>query len=181
MKRPLRPEEVRLWAAVASTVRLAHGRSVPEPPAEPEPPAPSVKPGKPGRPEPVVFTVKSPRKAAGPPPPPLPPDKIEPNRYRRIARNGEAMELRLDLHGFTQDRARAALHSFIERAQLEGARSVLVITGKGVQGDGILRRYVPEWLAEAPSRARVAGVSAADRRHGGDGALYVALKRLGKS
>ena len=176
MKRPLRPEEVRLWAAVASTVRPAHGRSVPEPPPEPESPPAAVKPGKPA---PAPAAAKPPRKGAPPPPPP--PDRIEPNRYRRIARDGEVMEMRLDLHGFTQDRARAALHGFIERAQASGARSVLVITGKGVQGDGILRRYVPEWLAEAPSRGRIAGVSTAERRHGGEGALYVALKRVGRS
>jgi DNA-nicking Smr family endonuclease len=175
VKRPLRPEEVKLWALVASTVRPGHGRVVPEPPPEPEIPAPPIKMGKAVRGAPPA----PPAKRAAPKPIP-PPASIEPNRYRRIARDGEAMEQRLDLHGFTQDRARAALHGFIERAQANGARSVLVITGKGVQGDGILRRYVPEWLAEAPSRARVAGVSSADRRHGGDGALYVALKRIGR-
>jgi DNA-nicking Smr family endonuclease len=52
-----------------------------------------------------------------------------------------------------------------------------VITGKGVGGDGVLRRRVPEWLAAPPIRPHVAGVSEAHRRHGGDGALYVALKR----
>jgi DNA-nicking Smr family endonuclease len=54
---------------------------------------------------------------------------------------------------------------------------VLVITGKGVQGDGILRRRTPEWLAEPAVRGVVAGVSEAHRRHGGAGALYVAIKR----
>ncbi|HTK36004.1 MAG TPA: Smr/MutS family protein [Caulobacteraceae bacterium] len=176
MKRPLRPEEVRLWAQVASTVRPAHGRAVPVPPPEPEPVAAPLKAPKATRPPPP-----GPMARRAPPKPPAAPDRIEPNRYRRIARDGEAMEQRLDLHGFTQDRARTALHGFIERAQANGARSVLIITGKGVQGDGILRRQVPEWLAEAPSRSRVAGVSFADRRHGGEGALYVALKRLGKS
>ena len=52
-----------------------------------------------------------------------------------------------------------------------------MITGKGTQGDGVLRRFTPEWLAAAPLRAVVAGVSQAHRRHGGEGALYVALKR----
>jgi DNA-nicking Smr family endonuclease len=108
---------------------------------------------------------------------PAPPDRIEPGRYRRIARDREPVELRLDLHGLDQDRARAMLHGFIERAQTEGARAVLIITGKGTRGDGVLRRRAPEWLAEPPSRARVAGISPAERRHGGDGALYVALKR----
>jgi DNA-nicking Smr family endonuclease len=76
-----------------------------------------------------------------------------------------------------QDRARVALHDFLARAHAAGVRAVLVITGKGYQGDGVLRRRVPDWLSEAPSRAVVAGISRADRRHGGEGALYVALKR----
>jgi DNA-nicking Smr family endonuclease len=76
-----------------------------------------------------------------------------------------------------QDRARLALQTFLFRAQAQGLRAVLVITGKGATGEGVLRRRVPEWLAEPPLRALVAGLSPADRRHGGEGALYVALKR----
>jgi len=69
------------------------------------------------------------------------------------------------------------LEGFLRRAWDEGYRAVLVITGKGVQGDGVLRRRTPEWLA-APQLAHiVAGISEAHRRHGGEGALYVALKR----
>lgn len=56
-------------------------------------------------------------------------------------------------------------------------RAVLVITGKGVGGDGVLRRRVPDWLAAPSLRDLIAGVSEAHRRHGGEGALYVALKR----
>jgi DNA-nicking Smr family endonuclease len=54
---------------------------------------------------------------------------------------------------------------------------VLVITGKGIRGDGVLRRLTPEWLAAPHLRAVVAGISEAHRRHGGEGALYIALKR----
>ncbi|MFI4936493.1 MAG: Smr/MutS family protein [Caulobacterales bacterium] len=69
-------------------------------------------------------------------------------------------------------------HLFVVlRAVDEGWRSVLVITGKGALGDGVLRRHAPDWLAEPPLREHVAGISEAHRRHGGDGALYVALKR----
>lgn len=116
--------------------------------------------------------AKSKRKAPAPPP-----GAIEPNRKRRIERAREDIGARLDLHGMDQDRARAALHAFLLRAYADGLRAVLVITGKGALGDGILRRRTPEWLAEAPVRAIVAGVSEAARTHGGAGALYVALKR----
>ncbi len=83
----------------------------------------------------------------------------------------------LDLHGLDQDRARVALITFVARSVREGRRSILVITGKGALGDGILRRRAPEWLAEPPLGEVVAGLSEAHRRHGGAGALYVALKR----
>ena len=82
-----------------------------------------------------------------------------------------------DLHGLDQDRAKAALEGFLARVWDEGARAVLVITGKGVQGDGVLRRRAPEWLAAPHLAHLVAGISDAHRRHGGEGALYVALKR----
>jgi len=102
---------------------------------------------------------------------------IEPNRERRITIGRETIGARLDLHGMSQDRARAALQGFILRAQQEGQRAVLVITGRGRLDAGVLRRRLPDWLAEAPLRAVVAGVSRAHRRHGGEGAFYVALKR----
>ena len=69
------------------------------------------------------------------------------------------------------------LENFLRRAQADGERAVLVITGKGVMGDGILRRRTPEWLSEPRLRDVVAGFSPAARHHGGDGALYVAIKR----
>jgi len=102
---------------------------------------------------------------------------VEANLRHRLARGREALAARIDLHGLTHDAARAALTRFIERSVADGWRAVLVITGKGVGGDGMLRRHVPEWLAAAPLRTHVAGVSEAHRRHGGEGALYVALKR----
>jgi DNA-nicking Smr family endonuclease len=118
-----------------------------------------------------------PRRAQPVAKPKPPPAALEPNLHHRLARGREALAARIDLHGLTQDAARAALTRFVDRAAADGWRAVLVITGKGVGGDGVLRRRVPDWLAEAPIRAHVAGVSEAHRRHGGEGALYVALKR----
>jgi DNA-nicking Smr family endonuclease len=176
MSRRPRSDEARLWARVAATVRPLPGRVVEvaaEAPAEPPParaaaraPAPFVPAAHQSRPRPAVK-------------PPLIQQlgDIEPGRKRRLTRERDSLELVLDLHGLDQDRARAVLHRFLLRAQDDGARAVLVITGKGVQGDGVLRRRAPEWLAEPTVRSVVAGVSEAHRRHGGAGALYVALKR----
>jgi len=170
MKRSLKPEESRLWRVVASTVRPFDGRVLPP---EPEPPPRPLVHAKPtAAPEAHRPPAPPPRKAAGAL------HAIEPNRARRIVIGREPIGARLDLHGLDQDRARSALERFILEAQLQGCRAVLVITGQGRTGDGVLRRRAPEWLADPRLRSAVAGVSAADRRHGGDGALYVALKRL---
>ena len=188
MKRPLRPEEARLWALVAATVRPAHGRGgqpapmeemhptppAPEPPTAGEPPASKPPPRFSGRPKPKG---PAPRAHAPVTPEPSPPNRIEPNRQRRLVRERDPLDRRLDLHGLDQDAARVVLFGFLHRAQADGVRAVLVITGKGMQGDGVLRRRTPEWLAEPALRGLVAGVSPADRRHGGEGALYVAIKR----
>jgi len=107
----------------------------------------------------------------------LPPAAIDAALHRRLTRGRDAIAARIDLHGMTQDVARAVLVAFVRRAVDNGWRAILVITGKGVSGDGVLRRRVPDWLAESPVRDHVAGVSEAHRRHGGEGALYVALKR----
>jgi DNA-nicking Smr family endonuclease len=169
VKRPLKPDELRVWAKVASTVHPLPGRAPPKvEPAASEAPSPALPP----------------KKAAPVPPPPPPgkrskppPSDIEPRRKHRLAKERDEIGARIDLHGMTQDRARPALDRFLARAWDEGLRAVLVITGKGVSGDGVLRRRVPEWLAEPALRDKIAGISQAHQRHGGDGALYVALKR----
>jgi DNA-nicking Smr family endonuclease len=169
VKRPLKPEEVKVWGLVASTVRALPGRSVPKtktaassPPHDPDAPAARVPPAKAAKPKTKPRAVL---------------DDIEPNRRHRIARERDPVTARLDLHGLDQVRAQQILESFVLRAWADGSRAILVITGKGVQGDGILRRRAPEWLAAAHLTHVVAGVSHAARHHGGDGALYVALKR----
>lgn len=168
MSRKLKPDEAHLWGHVTATVRPMPGRL-----------APTIKPP-PVEAAPAHLPL--PVKAAAQKVRPLrPPEAIEPGRHKRIVRGHEPLEARIDLHGMTHDRARAALEGYILRVWAEGCREVLVITGKGTQGDGILRRFTPEWLAAQPLREIVAGVSQAHRRHGGEGALYVALKRRSKT
>ncbi len=100
--------------------------------------------------------------------------------YEALRRGRLEPEARIDLHGLTSERAHAALQSFILSSHAEGRRLVLVITGKGRsnEGPGALRRGAPHWLALPPLAARVLEIAPAHRRHGGDGALYVYLRRL---
>jgi DNA-nicking Smr family endonuclease len=163
-----------LWAEVKATVTPLRGRSAPRetqaPPAELPPLWPKAR----------AVSVPSasapqPRRLLTPYGPQL--HAIEPRRLRRIGRGADEIGGRIDLHGHTQAGAHAALVERMLRLHAGGARAVLVITGKGPAGDGILRRRVPQWLAEPPLRAVVAGISPAGRSHGGAGALYVALRR----
>jgi DNA-nicking Smr family endonuclease len=186
VKRDLDVEDLRLWAVVSSTVRPLRptqkpslplvGRQEREARREGEFRAPTdgkaTKPApRPKHPHPVAARAALPtREREGP-------ADVDPNLHRRLAIGREALAARIDLHGLTQDAARAALTGFVRRSVDDGWRAVLVITGKGVSGDGVLRRRVPEWLAAPPVREHIAGVSEAHRRHGGEGALYVALKR----
>lgn len=167
-RRPLRPDELKVWVAVAKTVEPGPGRVVPDLPEEPPSPAAPPTP-KAIQPQPAKPRPRRPAQSA--------PEAIEPKRRRRLVRERDEIDARLDLHGFDQDRARLVLHAFVRRAWENGSRAVLVITGKGDYGDGILRRRTPEWLAEPDIRPMVAGLSPAHRRHGGEGALYVALKK----
>ncbi|MFM8820262.1 MAG: Smr/MutS family protein [Phenylobacterium sp.] len=171
MRRPLRSDEQRLWALVTATVHPLPGRASPASPAAEDRP---------------VATEPAPR-APGPPPPRAErgrpaisapaPKTLEPLRRRRISRERDPLGAHIDLHGLSQDAARNALEAFVLGCWRDGLRSVLVITGKGLRGDGVLRRLTPEWLAAPHLQDVVAGVSEAHRRHGGEGALYIALKR----
>ncbi len=87
------------------------------------------------------------------------------------------MAASLDLHGLSRAAAHQRLIAFVQSRWAAGARAILVITGKGSRGDGVLRREVPEWLAQPQLRDMVAGLSEAHPRRGGGGALYVALRR----
>jgi DNA-nicking Smr family endonuclease len=101
----------------------------------------------------------------------------------RLRRGQLAIEARLDLHGMTQAEAHRALAGFVARSHAAGKRVLLVVTGKGTRPgadgspSGVLRRTVPRWLAEPALRPLVLTTAAALGRDGGDGALYLLLRR----
>lgn len=97
---------------------------------------------------------------------------------QRVARGHDPIDGRLDLHGLTQAEAHDALLGFLHTAQTRGAKLVMVITGKGRGGEGgVLKRQVPLWLALPAFRAMVVGFDEAHQRHGGEGALYLRLRK----
>ena len=108
------------------------------------------------------------------------PRLLDDKTTRKIAKGRLELEGRIDLHGMTQAQAHTRLYSFLDSARKSGKRTVLVITGKGKLGEGILRSAVPRWLEEERFRKLVTGYRESHRSHGGDGALYVRVRRLEK-
>jgi DNA-nicking Smr family endonuclease len=116
-------------------------------------------------------------------PPPLAP--LGRRLKQRVARGRDQIDARIDLHGMTQAQAHRALMTFLQRAQADGARIALVVTGKGAtRGErdaererGVLKRQVPLWLSLPEFRSLIVGFEDAHVGHGGQGALYVRLRR----
>jgi len=163
MSRRLSDSDHKTWARVARTVKPLRGRRADF--------AELLKDAEPAAPNRVA-----------PPPPPKPaPRRTAPpadiSTQRRIRRGQAEIEARLDLHGHTQDTAWRALVTFLALSRADGMRCVLVITGKGRLGAGVLRARFLDWLAGPDLRDLVSGYSAAHIRHGGDGAFYVMLRR----
>jgi DNA-nicking Smr family endonuclease len=103
---------------------------------------------------------------------------------QRVARGHAGIDVRLDLHGMTQKQAHAALLHFLTQAQAQDAKLALVVTGKGIGGAaasaserGVLRRQVPLWLSLPEFRRFIVSFQEAHGSHGGEGALYLRLRR----
>jgi DNA-nicking Smr family endonuclease len=129
-----------------------------------------------------MSTPTVPLKIAPAPKPQVPPLAPLGRRERaQLSRGKKEIDARIDLHGMTQTRAHRALLGFLQRAQGDGFTFVLVITGKGKVGTeserGVLRRQVPQWLNLPEFRSLVVGFEEAHVGHGGEGALYVRVRR----
>ncbi|MEY9180673.1 DNA-nicking Smr family endonuclease [Bradyrhizobium sp. USDA 326] len=176
-RRALSEEERELWDLVSKQVKPLRKYRVPKahaaPRAESSPAVTAMRPASSPRP---VAAAPTPR-VAKPSIPPLAP--LGKRERTKLSRGRSEIEARLDLHGMTQMRAHRALAGFLHRAHQDGLTFVLVITGKGRSGgeSGVLRRQVPEWLSLPEFRAFVVGFEEAAIGHGGEGALYVRIRR----
>jgi DNA-nicking Smr family endonuclease len=169
VKRRLSADEQALWRRVVESVRPLHGEAPPpEAPVE-EPPA----------------SVARPKAAPAPAPPParkaVPGTTLDGSWDRRLSRGLVAPDRSLDLHGHNLATAWALLDRRLEQAIADGARLVLLITGKapadGTGKRGRIRAAVGDWLAASRHAAHIAAVRNAHPRHGGAGALYIVLRK----
>ncbi len=176
-RRRLNSDEAHLWRRATVDVRpLTRPALLREPASEQPPPHPPaqkqaagpVREANPARPAPAPEDLVHGR-AAG----------LDKRTLMRLRRGLMAPEAEIDLHRQTQDAARRLLDDFLAASQAAGRRCVLVITGKGYGsgGPGVLKTMVPRWLNEQPNRARVLVFCYAVPSHGGEGALYVLLRR----
>ena len=102
---------------------------------------------------------------------------LERRREKAVRQGLLAIDAKLDLHGMTQAEAFNALAVFMQANVKAGARRLLIVTGKGRLGDGVLRAHLKEWLGRLPEAARVMALRHAAPRHGGAGAFYVLLRK----
>lgn len=198
-RRELTADELRLWQHAMRDTKALHRRQTHPAAREEEPSearAPSSQPPQPtanpprNRPSHTanLSTASGSAASSAANAPALTP--LGRRQARRIVRGQETIDARLDLHGMRQREAHQALRAFLLRCQAQGHRMVLIITGKGSRREeqaehffytephGVLRRVVPEWLREPEFREIVTSVSQAHIRHGGEGALYVRLRKV---
>ena len=162
-ERPLKPGEKKIWQHVAKTV------------------APRRRPKGKGSAKPLpsrddfanmlrlpVETSRDKRPV---------PKTLDMNQDKRVRRGRVKIDTKIDLHDMTQSVAKTTLHRAIMRASNRNHLCVLVVTGKGLRGEGVLRRNFPDWISDPTIRPLIASYSPAHIKHGGNGAWYVFLKQ----
>lgn len=180
--RPLGPDEAALWARVLATVRPLPGR---RPPATPEPLSREGRNPEPKAAAPVTVgsrpsgSTENARK-----PTPHHQATLDSGWDRRLSRGLAQPDCTVDLHGHSLATAYARLDVALDQAIAEGDRMMLLVTGKPPRPDserpharGAIREAVGDWLAASRHAGQIAAVRNAHPRHGGQGALYIVLRR----
>ena len=180
-KRGQGDDDLSLWARVAATASPLQKRKAAA--MLRKAPAAAAAAPKGGAPRAAAPVAKTP--SAKPVAKPAPP--LDRQTSRHLDKGKIAVEARLDLHGMRQADAHTRLRQFLKSAQARGLKHVLVITGKGAEANaksfyeederGVLRKAVPHWLSSKELAPLVVSFSSAPRRLGGEGALYVRVRR----
>ena len=87
------------------------------------------------------------------------------------------VEAKLDLHGMSQHKAFLNLQTFIKKSFFYQYRTILIITGKGKEGTGVLRNKLPQWLKSDFCSPYILAFGQAKEKDGGSGAFYIRLRR----
>lgn len=177
-RRGLSPEEQTLWDAVARTVRPIKGRRalsalpVAAPPLIMAPP-------------PKSASTQAPRPKTAPAPTRAPAPVLDSGWEKRIRGGTLTPDMAIDLHGHSLSAAHVRLDRALAQARAQDVRTLLVVTGKprardGGMGSGqrgAIRSEIGHWLHGSAHADAIASVRIAHPRHGGEGALYIILRR----
>jgi len=87
----------------------------------------------------------------------------------------------IDLHGYRLNDAKMAFKKFIVMAYNRKHKNILVITGKGKDNAGVLKKELPNWLCEKEISKYMVSHMSAPKRLGGEGAVLIRLKNINKS
>jgi len=177
--RGLSEEESEAWEKLAATVTPMHpaiARPKPEAAKPPPPKQPKLRKQQTAKPGPAPLSAQ---------PTPSPQGNLDSHWDRRLKSGALQPDLTLDLHGYNLDAAYDRLMGGIAQARALGMRTILLVTGKSrpvAAADrgasrGVIRAKVLDWLAASSHHTAIAAVRRAHQRHGGDGALYIVLKR----
>lgn len=170
-------DEHALWSRAMADVKPLRRVKPAKAVAEPAPPARRVAVDREPPLTAAPANIRPPRRPVAPASSPAGVLGIDKNTLTRLKRGDLSIDGRLDLHGMTQVHAHDVLDRCIAAGVSRGARLILVITGKGVGGDGVLRRMLPRWLRAGPQATRILRIEPAHAKHGGSGAWYVYLRR----
>ncbi len=203
LPRGLSVGEQAAWAHLAASVKPLPGKRRPSPPptvegdqpqagggagaTAPKTPPKFVKPVKPAKSSGAPRVPLHPRAAPGGPPPRAGEDQtgLDSHWDRRVKAGRLDPDLTLDLHGHTLDTAYDRVMTALDQARMMGARVVLVVAGRERPVDpadrmakrGAIRAKLLDWLAASRHADAITAVRRAHVRHGGEGALYLILKR----
>lgn len=166
-------EDRQLWSKVARSVAPMPGKSIPDEMEEALGAGEATAPALP----PVIAEAR--HQAENLRREPVQRPVIDRPTKKKLAKGRLAIESKVDLHGMTLAEAHGVLLAFLHNAYAQGRRHVLVVTGKGssMGSDGVMRRQVPQWFATPAFRGLVSAHEDAARHHGGQGAMYVRLRR----
>lgn len=180
MSRNLAPDEAALWARVMASVRplrairpVAAAKIAPTTLPPPGTPKVRVSPARP-----VSPPAPEPRKV------PQPGVTLDGGWDKRLARGMIIPDATIDLHGHTLHSAHDLLDAALDRAIRRGDRVILLVTGKPPRPEserpharGAIRAAIGDWLVASRHAGAIAAMRGAHPRHGGQGALYIVLRR----
>ncbi len=191
MTRRLLAEERALWNRVIETVKPLHPVQLVRHAQPAPPPAGEVTRTKrladgQAQPKAAVGRIAARHHAAPAPSTHLgePKRGLDSHWERRFQKGAIIPDIRIDLHETSLAGAHARLEHVLEQAIRQRLRVILLITGKprgydrvSGEGRGAIGATVRDWLAASRFSRSIAAVRQAHPRHGGEGALYIVLRR----